>query len=167
MELLIGLLSAAIAATVSLIVAIISFVANRNALKSARESFERELQREMTNKLYEARLEVYPDAIAITDGLRKSRMARQGESPSREYFEAILSKIDDWHGQKSFLLLSRPAVQALYNLRDILREPPDSNGQYSPEQLHRIWRAKGKFRSALRSDIQLLYEEEVELLRED
>lgn len=79
MELLVGLLSAAIAATVSVLIALISFVANRNALKSERDRFERELERNMTTKLYSARLEVYPEAIAITDGLRKSRIAAQAD----------------------------------------------------------------------------------------
>lgn len=160
MELLTGVLSAVIAASISLIVAFISFVANKNELKAEREKLERELQRNMTIKLYEARIEVYPEAIAITDGLRKSRMTSQGDGLSQQYFNEILAKLDAWHSEKAFLLLSWDAVQTLYRLRKVLRAKPDMSGSYSKEQLMQIWRAKGAFRSALRSDIQLLYNEE-------
>ncbi|NEQ31682.1 MAG: hypothetical protein F6K04_11870 [Leptolyngbya sp. SIO4C5] len=167
MELLVGLLSAAIAATVSVLIALISFVANRNALKSERDRFERELERNMTTKLYSARLEVYPEAIAITDGLRKSRIAAQADPQRPEYFNDLLLKLDQWHSTKAFLLLSRNAVQTLYRLRRVLREKPAKDGKYAKEQIDRIWQAKGAFRSALRADIQLLYREEADILQDD
>jgi hypothetical protein len=166
MELITGVLSAVIAAIVSLVIAIISFIANRNTLKSEREKFERELQRNMTARLYDMRLEVYPEAIAITGGLRKTQMATQ-LNLSPDYFKAILSELDEWHGTKAFLLLSRNAVETLYTLRQVLRESPEANGTYSKDQLDRIWRAKGAFRSALRADIQLLYREETEVNSDD
>jgi hypothetical protein len=166
MELFTGVLSAAIAAVVSLVVALISFVTNKNTLKSEREKFERELQRSMTSKLYDLRLEMYPEAIAITDGLRKSRMTAQQPYLPETYFKEILTKLDEWHSARAFLLLSRSAVDTLYTLRKVLREKPELEGQYSKEQLEKIWKAKGAFRSALRSDIQFLYEEEAES-RED
>lgn len=167
MELFTGILSAVIAASISLIVAFISFFANKNELKAEREKLERELQRSMTAKLYEARIEVYPEAIAITDGLRKSRMGSQGDGLSQQYFNDILTRLDVWHSEKAFLLLSWNAVQTLYRLRKVLREKPEMGGAYSQDQLMRIWNAKGAFRSALRSDIQLLYEEEGDDLRDD
>jgi hypothetical protein len=138
MELFTGVLSAAIAAIVSLVVALISFVTNKNTLKSEREKFERELQRTMTSKLYDLRLEMYPEAIAITDGLRKSRMAAQQERLSETYFKDILTKLDEWHGARAFLLLSRSAVDTLYTLRKVLREKPELEGQYSKAQLEKI-----------------------------
>jgi len=161
MELFTGILSAVIAAIVSLIVALISFMTNKNTLKSEREKFERELQRSMTSKLYDLRLEMYPEAIAITDGLRKSRMTEA--EISEAYFKSILAKLDEWHGARAFLLLSRNAVHTLYTLRKVLREKPAMEGKYSKEQLETIWNAKGAFRSALRADIQFLYEEESEV----
>lgn len=167
MELLIAILSASIAAAVSLLVALISFVANRNALQAEYRKLERELQREMTAKLYDARLEVYPEAIAITDGLRRSQLAAQDDAVFEDYFRAILFKLDQWHSKKAFLLLSRNAVYTFYHLRKLLREPPELEGRYSPEQLDRIRRAKGEFRLALRSDIQILYREEMETLQDD
>ncbi|NJL86525.1 MAG: hypothetical protein HC886_11955 [Leptolyngbyaceae cyanobacterium SM1_1_3] len=102
MELLVGLLSAAIAAIISLVVAAISYLTNKNALQAERDRFEQELQRNMTTKLYNARLEIYPEAIAITDGLRKSRMGSQAETISQEYFSNLLIKLDQWHSTKAF-----------------------------------------------------------------
>jgi hypothetical protein len=130
MESFTGILSAVVAAIVSLVAALISFVTNKNTLKSERQKFERELQRSMTSKLYDLRLEIYPEAISITDGLRKARMVAQEESLSEEYFKAIISKLDEWHGAKAFLLLSRNAVNTLYSLRRVLREKPEMNGKY-------------------------------------
>jgi hypothetical protein len=121
----------------------------------------------MTSKLYDLRLEIYPEAISITDGLRKARMVAPEESLSEEYFKAIVSKLDEWHGAKAFLLLSRNAIDTLYSLRKVLREKPEMNGKYSKEQLERIWRAKNAFRSALRSDIQFLHKEETEVFQDD
>ncbi|NJN56907.1 MAG: hypothetical protein HC879_05115 [Leptolyngbyaceae cyanobacterium SL_5_9] len=167
MELLTGVLSAAIAAIVSLIIALISYLTNKNTLKSEREKFERELQRSMTSKLYDLRLEKYPEAIAITDGLRRSRMSNPGEDLSEAYFKAILAKLDEWHGVQAFLLLSPNAVGKLYTLRKVLREKPEIEGKYSKEQIEKIWKAKGAFRGALRADIQFLYEEEAKTFRDD
>ncbi|UBF28491.1 hypothetical protein K9N68_11795 [Kovacikia minuta CCNUW1] len=161
MGLITGILSALIAAVVSLVVALISYISNRNALKSQREKLDRELQRSMTTKLYDKRLEIYPEAIQITEGLRKSRMEIQGKDISEAYFREIVVKLDEWHNTKAFLLLSEDSVQAFYALRRVTREKPELEGKYSKEHLERIWHAKNAFRYALRSDIQLLYREEI------
>ena len=155
-----GFLSALIAALVSITVALISYFSNRNELKLQREKLEREQQRSMTTKLYDKRLEVYPEAIHITDGLRKSKLSAQGQGLSEDYFRIILDKLDEWHSQKAFLLLSEQAIQSFYALRWVLREKPETTNGYPQEYLERIRKAKGKFRHALRLDIQLLYSEE-------
>ncbi|MEO1094949.1 MAG: hypothetical protein AAFX01_08615 [Cyanobacteria bacterium J06638_28] len=155
-----GILSALVAALVSVTVALISYISSRNELKSQRELLTRSQQREMTLRLYEQRIAVYPEAIQTTDGLRRSRLAAQGNALSPDYFQDILDRLDEWHGERAFLLLSEDAVHTFYALRRILREPPAAEGNYTPEQLERIKDAKDKFRYALRLDIQLLYREE-------
>jgi CHASE1-domain containing sensor protein len=166
MEWLIGILSAVIAAIVSIVVALISFLANKNELKSEREKFERAMQREMTNRLYEKRLEVYHEAILITNGLRRTYLTEHHEELDEAHFKTILAKIDEWHGSKAFLLLSKRAANTLYALRRVLREKP-AGEKYSLEQVDRITKAKTAFRIALRSDIQLLYEEELDNTRDE
>ena len=155
-----ALLSAAIAATVSVLVALISVLANRTTLKAEREKLETELQRQMTAKLYDLRLESYPRAIEITERLRKSRMALQGPDISEDYFRSILQEIDEWNSTKAGFLLSENALQELYGLRAALRVEPAADGLYSSEQIAQMHLAKGRFRRALRADVQLLYAEE-------
>jgi Rad3-related DNA helicase len=168
MEPYIGILSAVIAAIVSLFIALISALANRRAIQAERERLEIQLQRDMTARLYDVRLEVYPKAIEITEGLRKSRVAEQGEDISENYFKSILKQLDDWNSTKAGFILSQNSLYKLYDLRRALREEPEANGKYSREQMTRIWQAKGAFRAALRADIQLLYkEEQVEEVRDD
>ena len=89
MEPNVGILSAAIAAIVSLFNALISALANRRAIQAERERLERQLQRDMTTKLYDVRLEAYPKAIEITEGLRRSSLTGQGEDISEDYFKSI------------------------------------------------------------------------------
>ncbi len=160
MDWLAGFLSAVVAAIVSVAVALISYLSSRHELRTQRELLERSQQRDMTLRLYERRMEVYPEAIELTDGLRRSRLQQQSESLSPQYFQTILASLDEWHGKRAFLLLSEDAVQTLYALRRLLREPPAEADRYTPEQLQRIKAAKDKFRMALRLDIQLLYREE-------
>ncbi len=84
------LVTGVIAAVVSLIVALITVFINRNTLRIEREKFERELQRNMTSKLYDLRIESYPKAIEVTEGLRRSHLDEQGENVPEEYFKNIL-----------------------------------------------------------------------------
>lgn len=164
----IAVITAIISAVVSLTVTLITVFASRNTIKAEREKLERELQRSMTVKLYDVRIEAYPQAMQITEGLRKSRLGENEKGLPEEYFKDILSQLDAWHATKAAFIISRNSLYQLYALRKALREKPESNGKYSSEQINRVWDAKGKFRSALRADIQLLFkEEETEDIRED
>lgn len=161
-------ITAVISAMVSLIVTLITVFASRSSIRAEREKLERELQRSMTIKLYDVRLKTYPEAIEITEGLRKSQMAEQGESISEGYFRNILNQLDAWHATEAGFIISRDSLYKLYALREAIREKPEANGKYSQEQIRKIWEAKGAFRAALRADIQLLFkEEEAEDIQDD
>jgi len=153
--------SALIAAAVSLSVALISFIANRKSLTAEREKFERQLRRGLTEKLYESRMKCYPKAMEITEGLRNSKMKEQGKNLNEKYFKNILGKIDLWHCTEAAFLLSSTAMNRFYDIRALLRTKPDQNGRYSEKHLRDINEAKNSFRSALRKDIKLLFEEEI------
>lgn len=160
MDVLVGILTAVIAAVVSLIVAVISSYTNRNALRAEREKLERQLQRKLTEKLYDQRLETYPEAIEITDGLRPSRLLERREPLTEEYFQEIVKRLDQWQNTKVGFLLSDNAFAKLIELRTILREQPQGNGLYSSDQIERFLAARRAFRTALRTDIHLLFREE-------
>jgi hypothetical protein len=167
-QLLAGLLTAVISATVSLTVTLITVLVTRSSIRAEREKLERELQRSMTAKLYDLRLEVYPQAITITEALRRSHMAAQGENLGEAYFGDVLARLDDWHATKAGFIMSHRSLEQLYALRRILHEKPETDGRYTQEHIERIAVAKGDFRISLRKDIQLLYEEEAPTeLRDD
>jgi hypothetical protein len=63
-------------------------------------------------------------------------------------------------------VLSRNSAQCFSSLRKAIREKPESNGMYLPEQIDGMVRARREFRMALRADILLLFNEDV-LLTED
>ena len=164
----IALLTAIISAIVSLTITLITVFASRSTIKAEREKLERELQRSLTTKLYDVRIEVYPQAMQMTEKLRRSNLAKQGENLTEDYFKEVLSQLDAWHATKAAFIISRNSLYKLYALRKTLREKPESNGHYSSEQIDRVWKAKGEFRSALRTDIQLLFkEDEVEDIQDD
>jgi hypothetical protein len=162
------ILTAIISATVSLTVTLITVFATRSTIKAEREKFERELQRSMTIKLYDARMAAYPQAMEITEGLRNSRLAEQGENLAEDYFKDIITKLDEWHATNAAFIMSRNSLGNLYTLRRALREKPESDGKYSSAQIKKIWDTKAEFRSGLRADIQLLFkEEEMQGIQED
>jgi len=155
-----ALLTAGISAIVSLTVAIITALRNKATLKAERDKLERSLQREMTTKLYDIRIEAYPKAMQITEGLRKSVIFDNHVQTTPEYFRNILSELDDWHATKAAFIISRTTLHRLYDLRDALRQKPQEKDSFSAEEIEVIWKAKGAFRASLRDDIQLLFKEE-------
>ena len=160
-EFITGMLTAVISAVVSLTVTLITVFVSRSNIRAEREKLERELQRSMTTRLYDVRLEVYPQAIEITEQIRRSRMFEQGDNLTEEYFKDVLTRLDAWHATKAGFIISRRSLERLYALRKALREKPEANGRYSSEQIEGIFVAKGAFRASLWQDIQFLYEEEM------
>lgn len=158
-----AVLTTLISAMVSIAVTLITVFVSRNTIKAEREKLERELQRSMTVKLYDVRLESYPRAMEITEGLRNSRLAELADGLSEAYFRGILKDLDDWHASRAAFIISRASLEKLWDLREALRQKPGPGGKYSPEQIQRIVDTKGKFRKSLWSDMQLLFKEDAPL----
>lgn len=155
-----AVLTASIAAVVSLVGALVSYSATRRALAAEQAKLERQLQRGLTEKLYNLRLSCYPEAMHITEQLRKSRLRDQPNGLTLEYTGAVLQALDDWHSKSAAFLLSASALESLYEVRRALRDMPAEGGKYSEAQIQRMWEAKNRLRQSLRSDIILLYGEE-------
>jgi hypothetical protein len=162
-----GVITAVISAVVSLTVTLITVFVSRSNIRAEREKLERELQRSMTSRLYDVRLETYPQAVEITEKLRRSRMREQGDKLNEQFFKDVLAQIDAWHATKAGFILSRRSLEQLYSLRKVLWQKPENDGKYTPEQIERIAVAKGEFRAALWNDIQFLFAEEVEVESQD
>src|SRR5690349_13541454 len=162
-----AVLTTIVSAVVSLTVTLITVFVSRSSIRAEREKLERELQRSMTTRLYDARLESYPRAMEVTEGLRKSRLAEQPERLSQAYFRNILEELDQWHATRAAFIISRNSLEELWDLRAQLRQKPGPDGSYTPEQVQKIVDAKGKFRKSLWSDMQLLFKEDTQVRAEE
>ena len=157
-----AVLTTIVSAVVSLTVTLITVFVSKSSIKAERDKLQRELQRSMTARLYDARLESYPRAMEVTEGLRQSRLAEQRDRLSQAYFRTILDELDQWHATKAAFIISRGSLEQLWDLREQLRQKPGADGRYSSEQLQKIVDAKGKFRRSLWSDMQLLFKEDTQ-----
>jgi len=149
--------SALISAIVSLIVALISFYTNRRSMRQERELLELQLQRKFTEKLYDKRLDAYPLAFEITDLLSGEHIFSL--QMNIQELLTIRERLLEWRRKHGFIM-SDEAISAFYELRDSLSLNPDET--LSNKKRKSIFRAKNKFRRALRNDVNLLYFEERE-----
>jgi len=145
---------------ISLVVIMVSLSVSRSTLSAAREKLDRELLRSMTAKLYDVRIESYPRGMEITEALRKSQLAGN-VNLSEDYLNGIKTLLDSWYSSNAGFVLSRHSAQCYAALRKVLREKPESNDGYLPEQIDGIVTARREFRVALRADILLLFNEDV------
>ncbi len=154
------IIAALIAACVSLAVSLITLIVTKRKLESEKEKHERELQRRLTEKLYDLRLDSYPKAFELTDKLRGDYI--KSSKLEKEYIAQVLENLHEWHRTKAGFILTKNSLKAFYNLRAALSAEPNSDGCYSKKQRHEIWVCKNRFRGILKSDLNLLYQEESE-----
>jgi hypothetical protein len=151
-----------ITAAVSLVVISISAFVSWLTIRAARHTLQRQQLGSMTAKLYDVRIESYPKGMQITEALRKTQLAGD-VTLSVDYLNDIVSQLDLWYSSKAGFVLSRRSAQCFSALRQAIREKPESNGMYSPEQIDRMVRARREFRVALRADILLLFNEDLDV----
>ena len=149
-----------ITAIVSVVAILISAFVSWLAILAARRTLEKQQLGSMTAKLYDVRIESYPKGMEITEALRKTQLAGD-VTLSADYLTKIVSELDLWYSSKAGFVLSRNSAQCFSALHKAIREKPDSNGVYLPEQIDRMVRARREFRMALRADILLLFNEDV------
>ena len=149
-----------ITSTVSLVVISISAYVSWLTIRAARKTLEKQQLGSMTAKLYDVRIETYPKGMEITEALRKTQLAGD-VTLSVDYLNSIVSQLDLWYSSSAGFVLSRRSAQCFSALRKAIREKPASNGMYSPEQIDRMVRARREFRVALRADILLLFNEDL------
>ncbi len=152
--------AALIAAAVSLLVSLLTARYERRKLESEEKRQERELMRRLTEKMLDLRLKAYPLAFRITDKLTGHILYRKTESVTPAYIRAVLEELLEWHRSKAGFLLTRSSIRTYRALRDALNaEPTDST--YSRGQLDAMFRGKNELRGALKSDLSLLYKEDL------
>jgi hypothetical protein len=125
-----------------------------------RHLLERQLERKFTEKLYDLRLERYPEAFEITDDLRGEYLFENNIDP--KVLASVRKRLQDWNKTKAAFLLSEKSLKAFYKLRKALLLSLSSGNTFSEENVKRIWECKNSFRTALKEDVDLLYAEEAE-----
>jgi hypothetical protein len=149
-----------ISTVLSVSVILISVFVSRNTIVAARQTLEKQQLGSMTAKLYDVRIESYPKGMEITEALRKSQLAGDVKL-SVDYLNNIVSQLDLWYSSKAGFVLSRHSAQCFATLHQAIREKSASIGEYSPEHIARIVKARREFRMALRADILQLFNEDV------
>ncbi|MBN2287382.1 MAG: hypothetical protein JXI43_13105 [Tissierellales bacterium] len=107
--------------------------------------------------MYDKRLETYPFAFEITDGLIGEYLFKP--TVTREYLEDIRQRLMEWHRKKG-IVLSDETIAAYAKLRRALGAVTRTDAPISKETLLPIWDAKNDFRTSMRKDLNLLYIEE-------
>jgi len=152
-------IAAIIAAVVTIIGAVISFFTNRWSVRTELRKVELELNRKLTEKLYDKRLETYPLAFEITDSLLGEHLF--SSMVTRKYLTDIHDQLMEWHRKKG-IVLSDESITRFQQLRKALTKVTKSDEPLSEELLRPIWNAKNEFRTSMRKDLHLLYNEELE-----
>jgi hypothetical protein len=141
--------------------------------ESQQDLFDRErhqqladMQRRMTERLYERRIAKYPELFAATEEFRRSVMDAAPTAPDLvKHLRDAIDRVNDWHAVEGGLLLSDKALQALYDLRQAVKEITEQNlaSDTSRPDTRRVWECKRRLRVELREDISLLFEESKEI----
>jgi hypothetical protein len=150
---------ALIAGSVSLVVSAIGSGATLFTNAANRRRLEREIRHKFVEKLYEIRLEVYPEAFEITQLIlrRKTPM----KINKRDELMAIRKRLLEWSNSKAALVLSRRSMRAFYALKNALNKQPGLKDEYTDEQVEKIWSARNQFRRCLRRDLGVLLDEDL------
>jgi hypothetical protein len=161
--------AAVIAAVVSVFVAAgsvgVTFITTRASLRRDRERQEADFRRTMTAKLYDRRVIAYQGLFAVTESFRSSKL--NDATDLNKHLAEALERVDEWNSSEGGLILSAIAYKELLRLRDAIRqylkESPDSDQLLKLKDA--IWSRKNSLRKALRADLGLLFDEDIERFR--
>jgi hypothetical protein len=147
-----ALLTALIAGGISILISLLTHFTTVRQMRSEREKLERQLEHQFTERLYNLRLQYYPEAFRITE--------RLGKEMTVSALRDIDTQLKNWKAAEVNLVISNKAQQAFYRLRDLLKKNPEQSDMYSEQQVGNIWRARNRFRGELRRDLGLLFSED-------
>lgn len=137
------------------LITLFQFLKNQNYQK---KQFNDSINRGLTTKLYDLRLEYYPQAYDITDRIYKEK----GGVYKASEIEKALEELIDWKKGVVNLIISVETRDSYFSLRDSLMKKPANGGLHSEEQIEKISNSTRNFRKQLRRDLGFLYREEKE-----
>lgn len=149
------LMVALIAGGISLVASLVGVVVSLRQVKVSERKIKEEIQHKYLHKLYDKRIELYPEAFKISSKIKKKKKP-DGINPPQE-IKMILSDLDFWAEGEAGLFLSPKTIRAYWDLRDALSKNPGGGENYQEQQINNIWQARVNFRSALRRDIGVMH----------
>jgi len=135
-----------------------SLVTSLLAGNAQKIDLERKIQNQFTIRLYNHRIDQYPNAFIITDKILQKvepqRIIEQNE------LRTIGKNLCDWKTGIVSLIISKDSLKTFYELIKTLEMNYGDHDKYTKEQVNKIIKKRNEFRGSLRRDIGLLYEED-------
>ena len=147
-----------ITALTALILSIITLFQFFKNQRFQQKQFDKLNNRNLTSKLYDLRLDNYPNAFDITDNIFKEK----GGNYNSEQISKVLRELIEWKKGVVNLIISVESRDSYFELRDTLMKNPAENGSFSNEQIMKIENASKDFRKQLRRDLGFMFREEKE-----
>src|SRR5688572_10662321 len=108
------------------------------------------MQRPLTEKLYDLRLQNYPEAFEISDRLRGELIFK--DLWRAKSFELFVTRCLNGNERRVRLFI-REINRCHKRLQDALKKWPRLDPNPTEKELKRIWEAKNHFRRCLRVDV--------------
>lgn len=145
-----------IAALTALVVSSITLYQFFRNLRFQQQMLEINNDRALTNKLYDLRLEHYPEAFNITDDIIKTK----GNNYDLIKIQTAKTNLVSWKKGVVNIIISVECRDSYFVLRNALMKNPAENNLYSHNQVEKIYEANKNFRKQLRRDMGFMYREE-------
>ncbi len=153
-----------IAGSISIIVSIVGFVSSWIALRAKRNEIYTQLKNGYMERLYEMRLQHYPQALEITKYL--TMLPKGGKSFNRDHVLAIRNSLGDWLNSHGGLVASGSVISASHKVRERLSANYGGNQEYTREQMEKMIMVTVNFRRELRADIRFLHASDTSRIRD-
>lgn len=148
--------AAIISAIIAISVAIVSLIIAYKREKAIVERFEKEQSRDLALRIYDRRMDTYPEAFAITERLDRSKGLTLDDR--LKMFKEARVKLAEWHGKGPALQMSAKSIKTYYLLVHSIGKQPTKSDHYSEIQLEKIRKCRSAFRLSLREDVGILHD---------
>jgi len=152
------ILVAAIAGSVSLVVALFGLLAGYFQHRNAIDKLKVEIDNKYNERLYEKRINLYPEAFRIASRIKK--LKKPELIIPKNIQEEILKELNVWAEGDAGLFMSNNTIKCYFELRESLGNNPGDGEFYTHRQVEKIWEARTNFRKALRADVGNLHKAE-------
>ena len=149
----------------SVIVAVISAIVSFIVAKKTTKDEVRKVQSKFVEKLYEKRIELYPELWKISDRIYGPRKKyKTVEETVRRNQKECLTELRSWkRNSGGFMFFSNKSVKAFGELEERLLKYPERKDGYSDDQIRNLENARIIFCKALKEDMGIfdIAEEEI------